>query len=104
MTSPAMLLAGNATAATAFVALALAAAPTLAAGENIALHRPYTWNRPPDYPLTTDPDDARQLTDGLRAKTTPLWRDTAAVGKTSFFMESLGLRRNPREVAGEPAY
>ena len=80
MTSPAMLLAGNATAATAFVALALAAAPTLAAGENIALHRPYTWNRPPDYPLTTDPDDARQLTDGLRAKTTPLWRDTAAVG------------------------
>lgn len=69
---------------TLFGALALA---TVAAGASaaptrpdLALHRPYQWNRPPDYPLTTDPGDAQQLTDGVSATVTPLWKDKATVG------------------------
>src|SRR5690349_16917077 len=63
--------------ALATVAVGASAAPTR---PDLALHRPYQWNRPPDYPLTTDPGDAQQLTDGVSATVTPLWKDKATVG------------------------
>src|SRR4051812_46154687 len=47
---------------------------------NVALHRPVTFSRPPDYPLTTDAGDAAQLTDGLRTTSGTLWTDRLAVG------------------------
>ena len=36
-----------------------------APGDNIALHRPYTWSTAPTYSLCTDPCDIVQLTDGV---------------------------------------
>lgn len=34
-------------------------------GENIALHCKVTFNKPPSYPLCTDSEDDKQITDGL---------------------------------------
>lgn len=39
--------------------------PTAPAPENIALHRPYTMSPLPNYPDCADPDDDKQLTDGI---------------------------------------
>ena len=44
--------------------LALLGSTARAAGENIALHRPYTFSTAPNYSLCTDPCDITQLTDG----------------------------------------
>ena len=35
--------------------------------ENIALHRPYVMDPPPNYPDCADPDDSKQLTDGMNS-------------------------------------
>lgn len=44
--------------------LGLAGLASLPAQENIALNRPYTFSRIPNYPMCTDPGDTTQLTDG----------------------------------------
>lgn len=54
--------------------------------ENIALHKPYTWNTPPDYPHCMDQDDKVQLTDGYHTPETgasenvALWGEKSTVG------------------------
>ena len=51
------------------------------AEENLALGKGYTWSLEPDYSLTADPDDARQLTDGKFApKDGMLWAHRECVG------------------------
>lgn len=46
---------------------------------NVALQKTYTLNIPPNYPPTTDPDDAIQLTDGEYAEEL-LWADKLTAG------------------------
>ena len=43
----------------------LTAQAAWAVGENIALHKPYTWTADPIYSTTRDPCDITQLTDGV---------------------------------------
>lgn len=47
--------------------------------ENIALHRPVTFSAPPNYGLTKDADDAKQITDGVYTKG-KLWTQKTSVG------------------------
>ena len=55
-----------------------AAAP---ATPNIALHRPYTWSRAPNYGLCRDDGDSTQLTDGAVGHDgEALWRQRSTVG------------------------
>ena len=50
-------------------------------GENIALHQPVTFNKPPSYPLCSDPDDDKQITDGLYADGEgAMWAQKPTVG------------------------
>ena len=63
----------------------LCAARVLAEPVNLALHRPYTLDPAPNYPLTTDPGDATDLTDGSAARpgfpaVGYLWNHKSAVG------------------------
>ncbi len=52
-----------------------------APGENIALGKTYTFSKPPHYYLTTDPDDAIQLTDGKHAPDhNAMWHFKPTVG------------------------
>jgi len=51
--------------------------PPTSAPENIALHRPYTMDPPPNYPDCADPDDQKQLTDG---------KDSAGTGTSSIWV------------------
>ena len=48
--------------------------------ENIACGKPCTFSPMPNYKLTTDTDDAKQLTDGEYVKTGIMWVNQAAVG------------------------
>lgn len=45
---------------------------------NIALHKPYSMAPAPSYVLCTEPGDAKQLTDGVRAGA--IWTKTSTVG------------------------
>ena len=64
----------------AYVFLALAFAAS-AGSENIALHRPYTWSKAPNYGLCRDDGDATQLTDGAVGHDgEALWRQRSTVG------------------------
>jgi hypothetical protein len=47
---------------------------------NLAAGREIQFGTPPNYPAVTDPEDARQLTDGLLGTATPMWYGTDAVG------------------------
>jgi hypothetical protein len=47
---------------------------------NLALGRPYTMTPKPNYALTTDVDDDRQLTDGVYTAWNPTWLRTSTVG------------------------
>ena len=79
-----MLVAGNPPIPAFFprflAAVAMLAAPEAGSAANLALHHGYQWSRPPDYPPTTDPGDDQQLTDGVYASVSPLWKDKATVG------------------------
>jgi len=44
-------------------------------GENLALGRAVQFNTPPNDRSSTDPGDARQLTDGRLSPATPMWYD-----------------------------
>ena len=54
--------------------------------QNVALGKVCTFTRKPNYNLTRDPDDARQLTDGKYAKngTGCLWTRRESVGWVGF--------------------
>src|SRR6266542_3779071 len=54
---------------------------TLPQRKNIALHRPYTLTPAPNYTLSTDPEDAAQLTDGGYSET-GFWPHKSTVGWT----------------------
>ena len=58
--------------------------------KNIALGKPYTMNRSPDYSATADPDDKTQLTDGMSFGSD--WSLKTTVGW-------IRARRPPRKVA-----
>ena len=47
---------------------------------NIAKGCPYTMTPRPNYPLTTDPGDDRQLTDGVYTSANPIWVHQSTVG------------------------
>lgn len=49
---------------------------------NLARHRPYTLDPPPNYAPTTDPDDSRQLTDEVYSAGR-LWTQRGTVGWTN---------------------
>lgn len=66
----------------ALAANLLIASSASAAETNLALGRPYSMSRPPDYPGCTDPGDTLQLTDG-ELTSGRLWTDVRAVGWTS---------------------
>lgn len=51
-------------------------------GVNLALGRAYTMSETPNYKLCADPDDVRQLTDGVHAQGW-FWTDMATVGWNS---------------------
>src|SRR5579863_4379579 len=65
---------------TAFAAIAVLAASLCTAADNVALHKPYAMLPAPNYPLTTDPGDAWQLTDGNRVSGPRMWTSPEAVG------------------------
>jgi len=48
--------------------------------QDIARDCPYTMSPPPNYRLTTDAGDDRQLTDGVYAATNPIWVQQSTVG------------------------
>ncbi|NUQ64509.1 MAG: discoidin domain-containing protein [Pirellulales bacterium] len=48
--------------------------------DNVALGKTVLFPTPPNYPATTDPEDAGQLVDGKFASATPMWFDKSAVG------------------------
>jgi len=48
--------------------------------QNIARDCPYTMSPRPNYPLTTDPGDDRQLTDGVYAGANTMWLQKPTVG------------------------
>ncbi|MFA6547077.1 MAG: discoidin domain-containing protein, partial [Limisphaerales bacterium] len=83
----------------AAVVLAAAAAPAAPApslvrpGENVALGRSYTLSPRPDYHYCTDPDDLKQLTDGVYT-TGYFWTQKSTVGwqgvKTAVIKIDLG--------------
>jgi hypothetical protein len=52
----------------------------LTQGENIALGRPYRFDRKPNYGVTADAGDATQLTDGKLVETDRIWYSKEAVG------------------------
>lgn len=69
-------------------------AVTIASGahaENLAIGRPLTWTRAPNYARCTDAGDARQLTDGARARSAHIWLDRACVGWETQPGDVLGL-------------
>ena len=47
---------------------------------NLAIGRPVTWTRGPNYARCTDAGDARQLTDGARVRGAHIWLDDNCVG------------------------
>lgn len=47
---------------------------------NLASGKPVAFATPPDYPETSDADDAKQLTDGQATALDPTWYDKATVG------------------------
>ncbi len=49
-------------------------------GINLALGQAVHFGTPPNYPATTDPDDARQLVDGKLSPAEPIWYDPIIVG------------------------
>ena len=51
---------------------------------NVALHKPYTFSKAPNYGLCTDPGDAQQLTDGIliHGSGGDYWGSKSAVGWT----------------------
>ena len=53
--------------------------------ENLALHQPYTFSHPPNYPYCTDEGDTTDLTDGVRydPRGTSLWTQKTSVGWAS---------------------
>ncbi|MAE67312.1 MAG: hypothetical protein CMJ18_23875 [Phycisphaeraceae bacterium] len=65
----------------ALIGVAAALPSTAGAGGNIALHRPYTWSRAPNYAPCQDDGDSKQLTDGqLTAADRGFWIQKPAVG------------------------
>jgi hypothetical protein len=64
--------------------LALGAAASAASPRpqwvNLARGQAVQFSPPPSYPAVTDPDDAKQMTDGGLATATPMWYDKSAVG------------------------
>lgn len=48
--------------------------------QNIAAGKPVTFDAPPNYPVTTDDGDAKQVTDGAFSSSTPIWNDKTTVG------------------------
>src|SRR4051812_41757810 len=56
------------------------AAQAIAGAPNLALGRPYTLTPRPNYLLTTDADDDRQLTDGSYTASDPIWLRSSTVG------------------------
>ncbi|MEI6502098.1 MAG: discoidin domain-containing protein, partial [Armatimonadota bacterium] len=51
--------------------------------ENVALGKTMIFNTPPNYPDTTDPEDALQLVDGKLASAVPMWYKKSVVGWVS---------------------
>ncbi|NOY81612.1 MAG: hypothetical protein GXP31_11505 [Kiritimatiellaeota bacterium] len=51
--------------------------------KNVALGKAVRFNTPPNYRATTDPDDAKQLVDGLLSPRSPIWYDKSTVGWAS---------------------
>lgn len=54
--------------------------PPHANRENVAANKPVKFDTPPNYPQTTDADDARQMTDGAFSSSTPIWNGKETVG------------------------
>ncbi|MGN6628225.1 MAG: discoidin domain-containing protein, partial [Tepidisphaeraceae bacterium] len=71
--------------------------------KNLALGKPVAFAAKPDYPDTTDADDAAQLTDGKLVEKSPIWYDRACVGwvgpKAAEFTIDLGAVSPVRGVA-----
>jgi hypothetical protein len=64
-------------------ACAVSACAASAQPQNLAKDRPYTMTPAPSYPRTDDTYDDRQLTDGIYARSNPIWVNRLTVGWTN---------------------
>lgn len=56
------------------------AEPATDTWENLAASKSISLETPPNYPETSDANDAAQVTDGQLAQASPIWNDKATVG------------------------
>jgi hypothetical protein len=66
----------------------IAPRPFVAPGPNIALGKPYTMSRAPNYALCRDAGDATQLTDGIYTKGY-FWTQKSTVGWSNAFLHTI---------------